>query len=80
MQNVLIKKDTLWTSCGMKCMGQKFFVKQCLEIRLSLFCAFSDLMTNLQEEDDYTQIRLRTLGRYLKSFQTIVQQKIYIHV
>ena len=39
-------------SCGMKCMGQKFFVKQCLEIHSSLFCVFSDLMTNLQEEDD----------------------------
>ena len=39
-------------SCGMKGMGQTFFVKQCLEIRLSLFCAFSNLMTNLPEEDD----------------------------
>ena len=40
--------DFLWNEM----YGQKFFVKQCLEIRSSLFCVFSDLMTNLQEEDD----------------------------
>ena len=73
MQGVFMEKDTLWTSCGMKCMGQKYFVKQCLEIRSSLFYAFSDLMTNLQE-DDSTQISLRTLGRSLKSSQIIVLQ------
>ena len=58
MQGVFMEKDTLWTSCAMKCMGQNFFVKQCLEIRSSLFCAFSDLITNL-EESQFAERELR---------------------
>ena len=55
-----MEKDTLWTSCGVKCMGQKFFVKQCLEIRSSLFyIKFDDKSTRRGrlDTDKFTRIR-----------------------